>query len=381
MRVVVIGGGIVGASAAYHLAMRDVEVVLVDRADPGRATDAGAGIVSPWLSRSAADPDAFRLYVAGACYYPELLDRLAGDGETDTGYEPVGGVQVDADEDNLTATYELTRERAARIPQVGTVTRLTPAEVRRLFPPLHPDLSAVHVSGGGRVDGARMRGALTRAGARRGVRFVTGSARLLLVDGRVGGVHLDNGASENGGNGEAGTIIGSDAVVVAAGAWCGELLEPAGVKLALAPQKGQIVHLSLTGADTTGWPVVQPPGGHYLLAFPEGRVVVGATRETGSGYDHRVTAAGMHEVLNAALTVAPGLADARVLETRVGFRPSSEDGLPLLGCVPGIEGLVLATGLGATGLTAGPYTGAVAAALAVGERPGLDLSAYDPLRR
>jgi D-amino-acid dehydrogenase len=121
-------------------------------------------------------------------------------------------------------------------------------------------------------------------------------------------------------------------------------------------------------------------GGHYLLAFEESRVVAGATRETGSGFDYRVTAAGLAEVLGQALAVAPGLATARHIETRVGFRPVSPDGRPLLGPVPGVAGLVVATGLGATGLTMGPLAGTVAARVALGEPPGTDLAPFDPLR-
>ena len=115
-------------------------------------------------------------------------------------------------------------------------------------------------------------------------------------------------------------------------------------------------------------------GHHYLLAFPGGRVVVGATREAGAGFDHRVTAAGQRQVLDAALALAPGLADATVLETRVGFRPVTPDGFPLLGAVPGLGGLVVATGLGANGLTYGPLMGVLAAGAGAGRagavRPG-----------
>ncbi len=175
-------------------------------------------------------------------------------------------------------------------------------------------------------------------------------------------------------------FVGADAVIAAAGAWSPRLLEPIGVRVRVTPQRGQIMHLRLPGASTANWPVVLPRTPHYLLTFDDSRIVVGATREDGVGFDHRVTAAGMAEVLGEALAVAPGLADATHVETRVGFRPVGPDILPLLGAVPQIPGLVVANGLGASGLTIGPYAGAVAARLALRADPGIDLAAYDPLR-
>jgi D-amino-acid dehydrogenase len=117
-----------------------------------------------------------------------------------------------------------------------------------------------------------------------------------------------------------------------------------------------------------------------MLAFDDHRVVAGATRETGSGFDYRVTAGGLAEVLGEALSTAPGLATATHLETRVGFRPMSPDGRPVLGPVPGTEGLIVATGLGPTGLTMGPYAGSIAARLALGQPPGVDLAPFSPQR-
>jgi D-amino-acid dehydrogenase len=178
-----------------------------------------------------------------------------------------------------------------------------------------------------------------------------------------------------------GQFIEADAVVAATGAWTMSFLEPAGVTVAVTPQRGQIVHLSIEPDDTSGWPVVLPTtSGHYLLAFDGSRVVAGATRESGTGFDYRVTPGGLAEVLEQALAVAPGLATATYLETRVGFRPMSPDGRPLLGPVPGVEGLVVATGLGPNGLTMGPYAGAIAALAALGEPPDVDLGPVNPLR-
>ncbi|MFB9566642.1 NAD(P)/FAD-dependent oxidoreductase, partial [Saccharopolyspora hordei] len=200
-----------------------------------------------------------------------------------------------------------------------------------------------------------------------GARLVNGTASV-VADGAVRGVRVGE------------EFVGADAVVAAAGAWSPQLLEPLGVRVRVAPQRGQIVHLRLPGVDTTRWPVVLPRTRHYLLAFDDSRVVVGATREDGTGFDHRVTAAGVAEVLGEALAVAPGLADATHVETRIGFRPVGPDDRPLLGAVPQVAGLVVVNGLGASGLTVGPWAGAVAARLARGAAPGIDLTPYDPVR-
>jgi D-amino-acid dehydrogenase len=154
-----------------------------------------------------------------------------------------------------------------------------------------------------------------------------------------------------------GTVRSPDAIVVAGGAWSRGLLDAVGIRLALEPQRGQIVHLCLDGVDTSGWPSISPIADHYMVAFDDSRIVVGATRETGSGFDVRVTAGGQHQVLTNALAVAPGLRDATVLETRVGLRPMASDGLPILGAVDGFASLYVATGFGAIGLTIAPFCG------------------------
>jgi len=249
------------------------------------------------------------------------------------------------------------------------VSAVTGAQARELFPPLRAGLPAVHIGGAARVDGRLLAAALARAAIGNGAATAWGQARLVCRDGRAAGVTV------------GGELIEADAIVAAAGAWTPAFLAPAGVKLAVTPQRGQISHISLPGADTSRWPVVLPAGsGHYLVAFDDGRVAAGATRETGSGFDARVTPGGLAEVLGQALATAPGLATGTYLETRAGLRPMSQDGRPLLGPVPGAGGLVAVTGLGPTGLTLGPYAGAVAARVALGQPAGIDLAPFAPLR-
>jgi len=347
MKVIVVGAGILGASTAYHLARQGCEVTLIDRADEGRATAAGAGIVCPWGS-PGEDAASYGLLAGGARYYPEFAAMLAEDGEQDLGYAPVGGLYVPTDPAELDAVERRARSRAANWP-VGHVERLLPSQARALFPPLRPDQPALFVSGGARVDGRRLAAALHRAATRYRTRFLSGSAELILQGDRALGVRV------------AGEVIEADTVVVAAGAWAPKLLEPAGVKLPVAPQRGQIIHLRLPGADTTRWPVLMPLNNYYLLAFEDSRVVVGASRETNSGFDYRMTAAGVAEVLNAGLAVAPGLASWTLHEIRIGFRPLADDNRPKLGRLPGLDNLLVGNGLGPSGLTMGPYCGSLLA--------------------
>lgn len=367
MKVVVVGAGVLGASVAYHLAREGAEVVIVDDNREGRATAAGAGIISPWTSRYESR-DWYRIARGGGRYYPELLRHLAEDGETDVSYRKVGVLMVSDDPAELDADERRLAERRPEAPEMGDVSRLSPPETRRLFPPLNERLSAVRVSGGARVDGRLLAAALLRAAQRKGARVENGRAELFTKGAHVAGATI------------AGARIEADAVALAAGAWAPEALAPLRVRLAVAPQRGQILHLRLPNADTRAWPVVLPRTSHYMLAFDDSRIVVGATREDGTGFDYRVTARGQQELLQQALTLAPGLADATIVETRIGFRPMPPDGKPLLGTIPACEGLFIANGLGPSGLTIGPYAGKLVAQAVLGKPCEIDLSPYSPAR-
>jgi D-amino-acid dehydrogenase len=366
MRIAVVGAGILGASVAYHLAAAGAKVVLVDDAAQGRATAAGAGIICPWPSLME-DP-VYRLASAGARYYPELISRLAESGQADISYRKIGALTAPGDAE-LDQVERRMRDRAATAPEVGVITRLTPREARALFPPLNEDRAAVHIEGAARVDGAALARAMSRAAAARDAKLMRGRARLAHANDRVTGVVVD------------GETVDADAVVVTAGVWANDILAPLGLRIAIEPQRGQIIHLRLPGVNTRTWPVLLPLNGYYLLAFDDSRVVIGATREDGSGMDYRVTAGGQAEVLNAGLAVAPGLSSATMIETRVGFRPMSPDGKPQLGRVAGWDGLMIGNGMGHSGLTIGPYAGKLLAQLALDETPSVDLSAYEPAVR
>jgi D-amino-acid dehydrogenase len=375
VRLIVVGGGIVGAACAYTASNLGAQVTLIDAGRDGQATAAGAGIICPW-SDPAPEPARYALACAAAREYPALVAELAERGEPDVSYRQVGALLLPGSGELAEAALGRLAQRHAATPEMGAVRLLSGAQARELFPPLGPVPAAVHIAGAARVDGRRVAAALTHAAVRLGAVVRPGEAELALGGaGRVTGARV------------GGELIEADAVVAATGAWTGSFLAAAapaagvlaaGVLAAgVTPERGQIAHISLAPADTSRWPVILPGDtGHYLLAFDDSRVVAGATREPDAGFDYRVTPAGLAEVLGEALALAPGLGAGQYLETRVGFRPVAAR--PLLGPVPGVAGLFVATGLGANGLTMGPYSGFLVARAALGESVPVDLTPFAP---
>jgi len=367
--IVVIGGGVVGAAAAYRLARDGVRATLIDRVDPGQATAAGAGIICPGTSLRPL-PAFYPFAAAAVAHYPALVEALAVDGAPSTGYETVGELLVATDDAAFEQLPELLAlfqaRRATGMPNLGEVSAIDDVEARERFPALGDVFGALWVPEAARVDGRLLRDALRHAALGRGVTMLQGEATLVRNGVRISAVRVGD------------RTVACDAVIIAGGAWSNAFGAVLDVVIPVEPQRGQILHLTLPGVETGHWPIVTGMRDHYLLTFPPNRVVAGATRETGSGYDPRMTAGGMHEALSEALRVAPGLAGATLGEVRIGLRPLSPDGLPLLGPVPGLTNAYLATGHGPSGLQLGPYSGEVVARLAQRRSidPGLDLAPF-----
>ncbi len=371
--VIVIGGGVVGGSLAYHLARGGRSTLLLDRLDQGRASDAGAGIVSPETYGDKTET-WIDFAIQARDYYPELLSRLEEDGAAETGYGRPGMLVVAVDEDEMPA-FEHTRSeifnRQERLggPPADSLRPIEPSLAKKLFPPLAATRGAVYFQHAARVDGRLLNQAFLKAGASRGLQIRRQSAtRLMFEKGRLTGVETKSHSFQAG------------AVAIAGGAWSSHFARQLGVDIPVVPQRGQILHLGLPGIETGGWPMVSAFHGHYLVPWPGGRVVAGATREHGSGFQPHATAAGVREALVEALRVAPGLEQARLLEIRVGLRPMSPDGSPMLGLATGHENVFLATGHGPNGLTIGPYSGKVIADLIMGQPSAVDLEPFSVRR-
>ncbi|MFJ8065253.1 NAD(P)/FAD-dependent oxidoreductase [Psychrobacillus sp. NPDC096426] len=358
---IVIGGGILGASTAYHLAKQNVRVTLIDRQDLGQASAAAAGIICPWISQRR-NKKWYALVRNGAKYYKQLVKELEDLGETSTGYKQVGAIALQNDTKKLKKMLDRAKEKREEAPEVGELKVLSPDETRSLFPLISEDYSSLYVEGAARVDGRAMRDALVRAAEKLGAEIIDGNAQF------SDGVVFVNGKQ-----------LVADKIILTAGAWGNEIPSKLGVNMKVSFQKAQIMHFHVENEETGDWPVVLPPTNQYLLAFENGKIVAGSTYEEVVAYDHHVTEEGKRLLVENATGIARTLEKAQIQEVRVGFRPYTPEFLPVIGNLPGFEYIFFANGLGASGLTAGPFVGAELARLALGHETELDLSLYAPI--
>jgi D-amino-acid dehydrogenase len=348
--VAVVGGGLVGASVAYEVACAGASVALVDASFPGRASDAGAGIVSPETFHEP-DEEWFAFGVGAAAHLRTLVARLAEDG-ADPGPEAFAqcGSLVLALAEHEDPWFTEVRARViARSPEVAEIPV---AEARAMFPALGPHWRALHSPTAARVDGRALSDAVRGAATKRGAVLVAMEA--VGVERRGDRVTAVRGVDD---------VVACDALVLAGGAWSAGMARSLDVDLPVTPSKGQIVHVVLPGADDSHrWPIVQPILNFYLVPWPGGRVACGGTFEPEAGFDVRPTAGGLRDLLRECMAIAPGLTGATFSEVRVGLRPSSPDERPLLGPVPGCANVHVCTGHGANGLLLGPFSAALVAA-------------------
>jgi D-amino-acid dehydrogenase len=371
---VVIGGGIVGAAVGYHLSRAGLEAVVVDRRDQGHATWAGAGIVCP-LTATVGNEHLVDLAFAAAASYPalaaELAEEPAGAAESTTGYASSAMLSVSvggagAEYVSRIAAWADQVASQARWATMCGYRRLGQAESRKLCPVLTGDVdSGLLIPSAARVDGDKFRQAMLAAGQRRGLTVLPGDARLVLK-GQGAEVTVD------------GRTFAAGHVVICAGAWTERILALGGDVPVVIPFRGEILHLQVDGLDTTSWPLVEVEGsGPYIIGWPSGRLAVGTTVEPALDFDARPTFAGIQAIAES-LSRATGeqIEQAKLIECRVGLRPMSADGLPIIGPWNGNKRVLLATGHGANGLSWGPYTGKLAADIITGLPPEIDLRPF-----
>lgn len=358
--IVVIGAGAIGLAIAWRASQRGLPVTLVDPEPGSGASHVAAGMLTPVGELQYGEEDHLRLGLDSRDRYPEFAAELADLTGIDIGYRREGNLSVAYDGDDLAFLQDQHRFQAS----LGLRTELlTGRESRRLEPMLAPSVRGGILSpDDGSVDPRRLLRALLAACGHLPV--VRERARELVVEGgRVRGVRL-----------ESGEVLAAERVVLAAGSWSRELAD-----LPVRPVKGQILRLHspfpfLTRATrglVRGFSM-------YLVPRPDGELVVGATQEE-LGFDARVTAGGLWELLRDARALFPGITELEFKEVTASFRPGSPDNAPILGQA-GPEGLLAATGHFRNGILLTPLTADAIADLLDGREPPEVVRPFGPGR-
>ena len=352
--VVVIGGGLIGTSISWRLRQAGLDVAVIVGERSAAASGVAAGMLAPVTETTFTEQRLLDLNLASLSRYADFVAELEMASDLPTGLRrtPNLSVAYDADDAARLATF------ADFLARVGhPAERLTSRESRRHEPLLAPTIrSGLLVEGDWSCDNRLLWRALIKAAHRMGVRELPGFVhRVTSSNGVVTGVELADGSR-----------IGAGWVVVANGAWAGQI--DGLPDLPVRPVKGQIVRLDpgrLPGPSLTIRAYVR--GAEiYLVPRESGReVVLGATVEE-LGFDHRVTAGAVYELLRDGRTVMPMSAEYALAETSVGWRPGTPDNAPILGRCD-MEGLVLATGHYRNGVLLTPITADVISTLIISD--------------
>ena len=330
MRVVIVGGGVMGCATALELANRGVrDIVILERAVPGaEASSAAAGMLAAQIE--SRDDAELAKFVAARDAYAGWAVALREATGIDIAHRRSGVLSLartEADLERARHDVDAQRREGLRAELVDA------AHARKIEPELCEDLAgAAYYPDEAQVDPPQLLRALVVAASKAGVIIRGGTTVSSLVSegGRCVGVAL-----------APREITRADAVVLAAGSWSSLVPGVPDDVPRVRPVRGQLVLLEERPPRAS---TIVFEGHSYVVPRGDGRVICGSTMED-VGHRREVTAAGVQGILSAALAVMPRLGEAEVVRSWCNFRPSvaSTTGAPLVGQSP-LPGLFLATG-------------------------------------
>ena len=361
MSVVIVGGGLMGLSAAFHLCRADpsVPVTLIER---DRVGAAASGASAAGVRVMGRDPAERALALESLRRWPELDRELEGD----KCYRRDGGLRVAIDEAAWRAVPAwVAAQRADGVP----LEIVDEPALRRRAPGLAPEcLGGVYAPIDGQAEAMPTVLAFANAARRLGARVETGVVRRVLVErGRVVAVEQADGAR-----------TACDVAIVAAGAWSAALLAPHGVELPLHTRALQMLLTTpapkalaqVVGCFDRQLSLKQLGDGAYLIGGGWPALI---TDEAENRYE--ILADSIRASQEIAAAVYPAVGHAALARSWAGLEAFTPDEIPLIGPVPGIEGLVVAAGFCGHGFALAPAVGDILARLALGR------DAHEPMWR
>jgi len=369
-RVVVIGGGVIGCSVAYHLGHLGVkDVVLLERAQLTSGTTwHAAGLIVTFGSTSETSTELRK-------YTRDLYARLEAETGKSTGFRPVGFIEIATDAGRL----EEYRRIAAFNRHCGVdVHEISGAQVGELFPPARTDdiLAGFYIREDGRADPVDVTMALAAGARLQGVRIVeqTPVEKVLTKNGTVTGVSTAHGD------------IACDIVVNCAGAWARQLGEKNGVAIPLQAAEHYYLLTDAIDGVSKSWPVLEDPASHGYFREEGGGLMVGMFEPLCAPWNVE----GMPEdftfgeiapdwerlgpFLETAMKRVPVTMTTGIKKLFCGPESFTPDLAPCFGEAPEIRNYFLAAGLNSIGILSGGGIGRALAHWIVHGRADIDIT-------
>jgi sarcosine oxidase, subunit beta len=362
---VIIGGGVVGCSIAYHLArrgLRDVVVVEREAVGAGTTSKAAGGIRAqfPTETEIRFSLEAIRVF-----------ERFHDEFGVDIGYRKIGYLFLVADEQDLLG-FE---ERMALQRRLGVDVRLiTPKDAQALVPALRVDdlLAAVWGPQDGMAGPAEVTNGFARRARELGARILEGLdvTGIDLEESRVRGVRTSQGRIE------------APRIVNAAGPSAARVGRLAGLELPVLPRRRHIFF-------TEPFPELPGPvplttdrasGFYFRKEMEQVLLSPGDVEDVGDDLAVAVDWGRVESTVQKALRRLPVIENARIAGGWAGLRPLTPDDHAIVGPAPGIDGMFVAVGFGGHGFQHSPATGRYVAEWILDGRPSMDLALFDPGR-
>jgi glycine oxidase len=353
--VIIIGGGLIGMLTARELRQAGLDVLIVDRRRTGRESSwAGGGILSPlypWRYANAVTV----LARWSQARYAELCDQLHAESRVDPQWTPSGLLILGAADQDQALGWA--RE------QDVTMQAVAAGDARTIEPNLAPDLaSGVWLPDVAQVRNPRLVRALRASIERSGVQ--------ILEDTAVSDIRSDGGRV-TGVSTSAGDLM-ADRVVVASGAWSGEIMGRLGMSLAVEPVRGQMIIVrAVPGAVSR----IVLNEDRYVIPRRDGHVLIGSTLER-VGFDKSTTDEARDALMAAAFRMIPLLGEYPLEYHWSGLRPGSPHGIPYIGEHPRISGLYVNAGHFRNGVVLGPASARLLGDLLLDREPSVPPDPY-----
>lgn len=364
MDVLVIGGGVIGASCAYYLAKKGATVALLEKGYFGSGASGCSAAMLECQTHAYRGDNFLSIAKPSLDLFPVLYHELKESTGIDFEYERCGILNLAMSEAEAIFLKECVSKQKAK----GFDSDwFEPEELEREFPPINPEYyGGALYKDDGQINGELFLQAMLEGCRHQGVNIHENIGPVVL-----GSTPQGMRAVAREGDYEAETYV------IAAGAWTNDVLSRLRLSFRITPIRGQLVYYT-TPRHYLRSPVFTQHHG-YVVPKRGGFSLVGTTVEQ-VGFDSSTTEHALVELIKKGQFLIPGLSRCGLRGISAGLRPQSPDDLPVIGTLPDYPNIFVASGHFRNGMLLAPITGQLLSELICDGQSGIDTNPFSPSR-